>query len=278
MIRTIDHNQYQSAVKLRIIHSDDRGIWDASNTGSRTGINWSEIDSMKCRRGSYRSAQTVLELCSASGKLIEFDINVPGFADAARGLAEHLPHLPRDWSKYLPLLPGGSDLALWHRGAVSVEQSAVERIRLKPSQMHVNSGSSYPRATIAYYGATSDVATKMVVRIIPFEGGNPVAEKTWFSRGNHADVRHEQSTLEPMCDFIKSYNVKKIEILRRSGYEPHPDGIRPEEEGMDPFEIIGCPHEEGVDFPVGEYCQICRYWSRRTHHWFWRRFHRWFDW
>ncbi len=27
--------------------------------------------------------------------------------------------------------------------------------------------------------------------------------------------------------------------------------------------IIGCPHEEGIDYPDGESCQECPYWINR---------------
>jgi hypothetical protein len=28
--------------------------------------------------------------------------------------------------------------------------------------------------------------------------------------------------------------------------------------------IIGCPHEEGIDYPVGEACPECSYWKGRN--------------
>jgi len=28
-------------------------------------------------------------------------------------------------------------------------------------------------------------------------------------------------------------------------------------------EIIGCPHEEAIDYPSGEYCPECDYWKNR---------------
>jgi hypothetical protein len=27
--------------------------------------------------------------------------------------------------------------------------------------------------------------------------------------------------------------------------------------------IIGCPHEEGIDYPVGEQCPRCPFWANR---------------
>jgi hypothetical protein len=27
--------------------------------------------------------------------------------------------------------------------------------------------------------------------------------------------------------------------------------------------IIGCPHEEGIDYPDGEQCPVCPYWAGR---------------
>ncbi|MFL5236975.1 MAG: hypothetical protein ACJ8EL_05125 [Rhizomicrobium sp.] len=27
--------------------------------------------------------------------------------------------------------------------------------------------------------------------------------------------------------------------------------------------IVGCPHEEGIDYPLGEACPDCPYWAER---------------
>lgn len=27
--------------------------------------------------------------------------------------------------------------------------------------------------------------------------------------------------------------------------------------------IIGCPHQEGIDYPEGETCQVCTFWKGR---------------
>lgn len=260
----------ESAMKFHSLQSDDRGFRCLSDAGNGDGISWSEIKSIKCRKGGLRNDPVFLEFFSKSGKCVEFDMDTPGFQHVARGLSEHIPHIPGDWSEALRFLPAGSHILLWDRDA-PVPRSRIT-VKDAASSATRNSGPGYPRATLAYYGPTNSVATKVVVRIIPFEGADHAAEGTWFSRGDYADVRHEQSTFEPIQDFMKSHNVKKVEILRRTAEGLKPDEDLPEEAMGD---VVGCPHDEGIDFPAGDYCRRCRYWVRRHHHPLWRRLHRW---
>ena len=97
----------------------------------------------------------------------------------------------------------------------------------------------YPVATIAYYGPTDKKATKVAVGIIAKENAAPVSLKSWLSA---EEVRHDPLVLEELLDFIAEYNVKSIAMTDA---------------------IIGCPHQEGIDYPDGEKCEECTFWKGR---------------
>lgn len=97
----------------------------------------------------------------------------------------------------------------------------------------------YPLATIAYYGPTDKKTTKVTVSIIAKENADPEPMKSWFS---DADVRNDALIMEELLAFIAEHNTKSVIMA---------DGI------------IGCPHQEGIDYPDGEVCQECTFWKGR---------------
>ncbi|OQK17510.1 hypothetical protein AU255_06455 [Methyloprofundus sedimenti] len=106
----------------------------------------------------------------------------------------------------------------------------------------------YPTATIAYYGPTDKKATKVVVGIVASENAAPEPMKTWLST---EDVRKDPLILEGILEFIDLYSVKSIAMVDA---------------------IIGCPHQEGIDYPDGEECQECSFWKGRDR-WSGKRIH-----
>lgn len=99
----------------------------------------------------------------------------------------------------------------------------------------------YPVATIAYYGPDDTFASKVVVGIVRFEKEkDPVALRKWFAAGT--DVRQDVAINTEILQFIDNHHVARIGMLER---------------------VIGCPHEEGIDYPVGEVCPQCPFWAGR---------------
>ena len=96
----------------------------------------------------------------------------------------------------------------------------------------------YPVATIAYYGPDASRATKVAVGIILAEGGEPCALERWHSAAS--DVRFDQQVCGAALEFIAAHHVKTV-VLSAA--------------------IIGCPHEEGVDYALGQKCPACPYWA-----------------
>ncbi len=98
----------------------------------------------------------------------------------------------------------------------------------------------YPAATVAFYGPTADVATKVAVGIVLAEGAEPDILERWHSE--EGDVRSDSAIREEIEDFIGGHGVKSVVMTDR---------------------LIGCPHEEGTDYPEGQSCPECPYWAGR---------------
>lgn len=98
----------------------------------------------------------------------------------------------------------------------------------------------YPVATIAYYGPDNKRASKVVVGVILEEGGELATMKRWFSETG--DVRQDAAINREIRDLIIKYGVKSVGVTDR---------------------IIGCPHEEGIDYPEGQVCPLCPFWAHR---------------
>ncbi len=98
----------------------------------------------------------------------------------------------------------------------------------------------YPVATIAFYGPTDTRATKVAVGIVRAEGSEPEVVERWHSEDE--DVRYSAAIGKGIVAFIKKHGVKSSVMTDR---------------------IIGCPHEEGIDYPEGEVCPKCPFWAGR---------------
>jgi len=104
----------------------------------------------------------------------------------------------------------------------------------------------YPVATIATYGPDSTLATKLVVSVLGRPGGrDPTATRTWTTQA--VDVRHDPAIAADVASFAQQHHAKQTVSYDR---------------------IIGCPHEEGIDYPMGRTCPRCPFWAgidRFTH-------------
>jgi hypothetical protein len=83
----------------------------------------------------------------------------------------------------------------------------------------------YPIATVALYGPTADLATKIAVSIIPDERDSPDQLERWFSED--IDVRHDPVVGEQIQAFLRQHQARSVVVTDR---------------------VIGCPHEEGSHF------------------------------
>jgi hypothetical protein len=104
----------------------------------------------------------------------------------------------------------------------------------------------FPVATITAYGTDNTRATKLVVSIVQRPGGPaPRGIRTWTTET--ADVRSDPNVAAEVAAFVSDCRVKRTVAADR---------------------IIGCPHQEGIDYPMGRICPQCPFWAgvdRFTH-------------
>lgn len=97
----------------------------------------------------------------------------------------------------------------------------------------------YPLGTVALYGPDDKVTTKIVAGVI-FDDDleiEPVL-KRWVG----STVANDPKVQGEIEDFFKQHGVNSVAAADCN---------------------LGCPHEEGEDFPVGEDCPFCPYWKGR---------------
>ena len=104
--------------------------------------------------------------------------------------------------------------------------------------MFHNRPNGFPVATVAYYGPDNETATKVAVGIVD-RRDEVIDLKRWFVRT--VDVRLDRSINNEILSYVKENHVQRVVLA--SG-------------------ILGCPHEEGVDYPLGAVCPQCPYWSK----------------
>ncbi len=97
----------------------------------------------------------------------------------------------------------------------------------------------YPVGTVAFYGPDNRFASKVAVAIIMGEDEDPAVLERWFSGGE--DLRTSADTGERILTFFQEHGVLSVAMTDR---------------------IMGCPHEEGVDYE-GPTCPLCPFWAGR---------------
>jgi hypothetical protein len=110
----------------------------------------------------------------------------------------------------------------------------------RPARQAGRGAKDYPIATIAYYGPDDRRATKAVVGIAKTERREIVELRKWF--GESGDLRKDAVVASEIEQYLQSHGVRRVVLG---------DGI------------LGCPHEEGIDYPLNADCPECPYWAGR---------------
>jgi hypothetical protein len=112
-----------------------------------------------------------------------------------------------------------------------------ERLRKALSKKAKRGMRGYPVGTVAFYGPDDKIATKLVVGIVPAEGAEPDSIRKWHSEEAGQDVRNDAAVVGEALEFLQEEGARTVAMADR---------------------IIGCPHEEGIDYPEGEECLCVR--------------------
>lgn len=108
-----------------------------------------------------------------------------------------------------------------------------KQLRKKPQR-------GYPVGTVAFYGPDDRRATKVAVGIVPAADEHVTELERWFNED--LDVRLDPKIGNAVLTFLRRHTVRSVVVT---------DGI------------FGCPHEEGIDYPVGKECPACPFWAGR---------------
>jgi len=98
----------------------------------------------------------------------------------------------------------------------------------------------YPMGTVAFYGPDDRRANKVAVAVFTAPDTEPAELRRWFA--DSGDIRKDLATSEEISLFLQNHGVRSV--------------------GMTEI-ILGCPHEEGIDYPSGEACPQCPFWAGR---------------
>jgi hypothetical protein len=98
-----------------------------------------------------------------------------------------------------------------------------------------NRHGKFPVGTVAYYGPDDKTTTKIVAGVILREDAEPILER-WVG----TSVVRDPKIADEIKRLFAKHGVKNVVVT---------DGN------------LGCPHEEGEDFPDGEDCPFCPFWA-----------------
>ena len=115
--------------------------------------------------------------------------------------------------------------------------SATELAKQRKEQFRqlVAENTTYPLATITYHGPSPWKATKTVVGILAGDDQAPIIRE-WTGE----DIADDVDAAREISQFVKEHDVARV---------------------LTSEWVLSCPHEEGVDYPLGESCPLCPDWS-----------------
>ena len=93
----------------------------------------------------------------------------------------------------------------------------------------------YPIGTVALYGPDDKTTTKIAAGVILSDGAEPIM-KRWVA----TDVTTNSKVQQELQDFFRQNGVKRMAVSQGN---------------------LGCPHEEGLDFPHDEDCPFDPFWK-----------------
>lgn len=94
---------------------------------------------------------------------------------------------------------------------------------------------NYPIGILAYFGPDDKKITKAVAVIVP-DRTSPPSYQSWTSPSLETD----KNVAMEIGQYFTKNAVKEVIMT---------DGV------------VGCPHNEGIDFPMGEQCPYCPFWA-----------------
>jgi hypothetical protein len=97
----------------------------------------------------------------------------------------------------------------------------------------------YPVGTIAFYGPDDRRASKIAASVLQTPHSDPILRRWFVDTG---DIRTDDRVMAEIATFFREQGVSSVGMIDS---------------------IIGCPHEEGIDYPDSEVCPKCLFWAGR---------------
>lgn len=98
--------------------------------------------------------------------------------------------------------------------------------------------SGFPVVTVVYYGPDRSRATKAVAAFLATETADVSDIQRFFSET--LDARISPEVTAGVMKFINDHKPRSVIATPK---------------------LLGCPHEEGIDYPDGSKCPRCPYWA-----------------
>jgi hypothetical protein len=120
-----------------------------------------------------------------------------------------------------------ADLAEW--------DAAIQEYEAKHGTTRHADPAKYPIGTVALYGPDDKTTTKIAAAVIRSEGAEPVL-KRWVG----TDVATSPKVQRELHEVFEHHGVRSVAMSKGN---------------------MGCPHEEGEEFPAGQDCPFCPFWK-----------------
>jgi hypothetical protein len=89
------------------------------------------------------------------------------------------------------------------------------------------------------YGPDDTTVTKLVASILDLKTGSAMDLKKWIS-SDGSDLRRNSKVMAEIVEYFNANKISETIIMPK---------------------ILGCPHEEGIDYPEGQPCPQCPFWN-----------------
>jgi hypothetical protein len=117
-----------------------------------------------------------------------------------------------------------------HEGRSPRTTASITDLQGKPKKRP-----EYPIGTVALYGPVDRTTTKIAAGVITSPTAEPIVRR-WVA----TDVTTSPKVQREMEEFFAGHGVRSVAVSEGN---------------------MGCPHEEGEDFPEGTDCPFCPFWA-----------------
>jgi SEC-C motif len=132
------------------------------------------------------------------------------------------------------MLISEENMEMFSQKDIDLWQSKIEEYNYRIS----GERTQFPIGTQAFFGPDDTLTSKIEVGVVLHENAEPIIQRYFGS-----NVLEDSKVQASISRFFEEHQVKKVIVT---------DGN------------VGCPHEEGEDFPEGGECPFCPFWQQNV--------------